>query len=89
MITKCIALCAGFHKQPDSAFCFPNPKRNREQEKKMNKQMAPAEIELILKGFARFAPISDKAGLAKVESGPWPPPPNIPAAIAPSGVTMK
>jgi len=55
----------------------------------MNKQMTPAEIELVQQGFARFAPISDKAGLAKVESGPWPPPPNIPAAIAPSGVTMK
>jgi hypothetical protein len=55
----------------------------------MNKQTTPAEIELIRQGFARFAPISDKAGLVKVESGPWPPPPNIPAAIAPAGVTMK
>ena len=55
----------------------------------MNKQMTPAEIELIQQGFARLAPIWDKAGLAEVQSGPWPPPPNIPAAIAPAGVTMK
>ncbi len=55
----------------------------------MNKQMTPAEIELVQQDFARLAPISDKAGLATVESGPWPPPPNIPAAIAPAGMTMK
>jgi len=55
----------------------------------MNKQMTPAEIELVQQSFARLAPISDKAALAQVQSGPWPPPPNIPAAIAPAGVTMK
>ena len=55
----------------------------------MNKQMTPAEIELIQQGFARLAPISDQAGLIGVEAGPWPPSPNIPAAIAPAGVTMK
>jgi 2,4-dienoyl-CoA reductase-like NADH-dependent reductase (Old Yellow Enzyme family) len=65
------------------------PKSNREEEKKMNKQMTPWEIELVQQGFARLAPISDKAGLVGVESGPWPPPPNIPAAIAPASVTMK
>jgi hypothetical protein len=47
----------------------------------MNKQMTPAEIELLQQGFARLAPISDT--LVGVKSGPWPPPPNIPAAIAP------
>jgi hypothetical protein len=36
-------------------------KSNREEEKKMNKQMTRAEIELVLQGFARLAPISDKA----------------------------
>ena len=55
----------------------------------MNKQMTPAEIELIQQGFARLAPITDKAGLVGVEAGPWLPSPNIPAAIAPAGVTMK
>jgi hypothetical protein len=55
----------------------------------MNKQLTPAEIELVEQSLARLAPITDKAALAKVESGPWPPPPNIPAAIAPAGVTMK
>jgi len=55
----------------------------------MNKQMTPAEIDLVQQSFARFAPISDKAALAEVQSGPWPPPPNIPAAIAPAGMTMK
>jgi hypothetical protein len=89
MISKCIALCGGFHKYPHSAFCFLSPKPNREQEKKMNKHMTPAEIELIQQGFARLAPISDQAGLIGVEAGPWPPSPNIPAAIAPAGVTMK
>jgi hypothetical protein len=62
------------------------PKSNREEEKKMNKQMTPAEIELIRQG--RFAPISEKATLVGVESGPLPPL-NIPAAIALASVTMK
>jgi hypothetical protein len=64
------------------------PKSNREEEKKMSKQMTPAEIELIRQGFARFAPISEKATLVGVESGPLPPP-NFPAAIALASVTMK
>jgi len=64
-------------------------KSNREMEKKMNKQMTPAEIKLVQQSFARPAPISVGAALAAVESGPWPPPPNIPAAIAPAGMTMK
>ena len=55
----------------------------------MNKQMTPAEIELVQQSFTRLALISDKASLAEVKSGPWPPPPNIPAAIAPAGMTMK
>ena len=55
----------------------------------MNKQMTPAEIELVQQSFARLAPNSDKADLAEVQSGLWPPPPNIPAAIAPAGMTMK
>src|SRR5690242_16343300 len=50
--------------------------------------MTPAEIELVQQRFARLAPISDNT-LADVQSGPWPPPPNIPAAIAPAGMTMK
>jgi hypothetical protein len=58
-------------------------------EKKMNKQMTPAEIELVQQSFARSDPISDEAALVGVESGPWPPPPNIPAAIAPAGMMMK
>jgi hypothetical protein len=36
-------------------------KSNREEEKKMNKQMTRAKIELVLQGFARLAPISGKA----------------------------
>jgi hypothetical protein len=63
-------------------------KSNREEEKKMNKQMTPAEIELVGQSFARFVPISDKAFLFGVEPGPCPPP-NIPAAIALASVTMK
>ena len=55
----------------------------------MNKQMTSAEIELAQQSFAKLAPISDKAGLVGIESGPWPPPPNIPAAIAPAGMNMK
>jgi hypothetical protein len=55
----------------------------------MNKQMTPAEIELVQQSFVRFAPILEKAALVGVESGPWPPPPNIPASIAPASVTMK
>jgi len=55
----------------------------------MNKPMTPAEIELLQQSFAWLAPISEKAALAGVEPGPWPPPPNIPAAIAPASMTMK
>jgi hypothetical protein len=55
----------------------------------MNKQMTPAEIQVVQQSVARFLSGSDKTGLVSVESGPWPPPPNIPAAIAPAGVTMK
>jgi hypothetical protein len=44
------------------------PKSNREEEKKMNKQMTPAEIELLQQ--SRLAPISAKAALVGVESGP-------------------
>ena len=55
----------------------------------MNKQMTPAEIELVKQSFAGPDPISDKAALIGIESGPWPPPPNIPAAIAPTGMMMK
>jgi hypothetical protein len=65
------------------------PELDREEEKKMNKQMTPAEIELAQQNFARLVPISDKAALAEVQPGPWPPPPNIPAAIAPAGMPMK
>jgi len=64
-------------------------KSNREEDMKMNKQMTLAEIEFVQQGLARLSPISDKATLVGVESGPWPPPPNIPAAIALSSVTMK
>jgi hypothetical protein len=59
---------------------------NRDEEKKMNKQMTPAEIELVKQSFARLAP--NKSALVGIESGPWPPPPNIPSAIAPASVTM-
>ena len=55
----------------------------------MNKQMTRAEIALVQQSFTRPDPISDKAALVGVESGPWPPPPNISVAIAPAGVTMK
>jgi hypothetical protein len=55
----------------------------------MNKQMTSTEIELVQQSFARLAPISDKVALAEIQSGPWPPQPNIPAAIAPAGMTMK
>jgi hypothetical protein len=64
------------------------PKSNREEEKKMNKQMTAAEIQFLQQSFVRFVPISDKANLVGVESGPCPPP-NIPAAIALASVTMK
>jgi hypothetical protein len=64
-------------------------KSNREMEKKMNKQMTPAEIELVQQSFAKLAPMSDKVTLLEVESGPWPPPPNVPVALAPPSVTMK
>ena len=37
------------------------PKSNREEKKKMDKQMTPAQIELIQQSFAGLAPISDKA----------------------------
>jgi hypothetical protein len=63
-------------------------KSDREEEKKMNKQMTPAEIELLQQGFAALAPISGKAALVEVEAGPLPPP-NIPAALAFASVTMK
>jgi len=63
-------------------------KSNREEEKKMTKQMTPAEIEFLQQSFARFVPISDKAILVGVEPGPCPPP-KIPAAIALASVTMK
>ena len=53
----------------------------------MNKQMTPAEIGLVTQSFAWQ--ISEKAALVGVEPGPWPPPPNIPAAIAPASVAMK
>jgi hypothetical protein len=37
------------------------PKSNREEKRKMDKQMTPAQIELIQQSFAGLAPISDKA----------------------------
>jgi hypothetical protein len=55
----------------------------------MNKQMTPAEIELVQQSFGKLAPFSDKGALLEVKSGPWPPPPNVPVAIAPPSVTMK
>jgi len=55
----------------------------------MNKQMTPAEIEFVQQSFARLVPNSDRIALVEVGSGPWPPPPNIPAAIALASVTMK
>ena len=58
------------------------------EERKMNKQMTAAEIELLQQSFARFGPISEKAALVGIESGPCPPP-NIPAALALASVTMK
>jgi hypothetical protein len=54
----------------------------------MNKQMTPAEIELLQQRFAGLAPISAKTTLVEVEAGPLPPP-NIPAALALASVTMK
>ena len=54
----------------------------------MNKQMTPAETELLQQSFARFAPISDKAIFVGIDAGPCPPP-NIPAAIALASVAMK
>ena len=53
----------------------------------MNKQMTPAEIELLQQSVG-FAPISGKAALVEVEAGPLPPP-HIPAALAFASVTMK
>jgi hypothetical protein len=76
------------HLIPFRVFTWPQS-QNREEEKKMNKQMTPAEIELVQQSFTRLAPISNKAALTEVQSGPWPPPPNIPAAIASAGMTMK
>jgi hypothetical protein len=55
----------------------------------MNKQMTPAEIELVQQSFAKLVPISNKGALLEVESGPWPPSPNVPVAVAPPSVTMK
>ena len=46
----------------------------------MNKQMTPAEIELVQQSFARFAPISDKAALVS------PPPRVVAEHQASSGV---
>jgi len=37
------------------------PKSTREEEKKMNKQMTPAKIELVQQGFVRLAALWDKA----------------------------
>ena len=54
----------------------------------MNKQMTPAEIEILQQSFVRFAPISRNAALVEVEAGPLPPP-NIPAALALASVAMK
>ena len=54
----------------------------------MNKQMTPAEIELLQQSFPWLAPISGKAALVEVEAGPLPPP-NFPAALALASVTMK
>jgi len=54
----------------------------------MNKQMTPAEIEVLQQSFARFASLSEKATLVGIESGPLPPP-SIPAALALAGMTMK
>jgi hypothetical protein len=65
------------------------PKRSREEETKMNKQMTPAEIEAVRQSFVGLPQSSDKTRLIWIESGPWPPPPDIPAAIAPAGMTMK
>jgi hypothetical protein len=58
-------------------------------EKKMNKQMTPAEIELVQESLGRLAPVSDKTTLVGVEAGPLPPALNIPAAIALASMTMK
>jgi hypothetical protein len=55
----------------------------------MNKQMTPAEVEIIQQSFARLAPVSDKAALVGVEAGPLPSAPNIPAAVALASMTMK
>ena len=54
----------------------------------MNKQMTPAEIELVQQSLAWLARISDKVALVEVEAGPLPPP-NIPAVLALASVTMK
>jgi hypothetical protein len=40
-----------------------SPKVKPRREKKMNKQMTPAEIELVQQSFARLAPISDRVVL--------------------------
>jgi hypothetical protein len=37
------------------------PKSNREEEKKMNKQMTPAETEFVQQGSVRLTALSDKA----------------------------
>ena len=55
----------------------------------MNKQMTPAEIEIIKQCFAKLASVPDKANLAGVEAGPLPSALNIPAAIALASMTMK
>jgi hypothetical protein len=62
--------------------------QNREEEKKMNKQLTPAEIRHVRQSnFVRLAPISDKVTLVEVEPGPRPPS-TVPAAIALASVTM-
>jgi len=55
----------------------------------MNKQMTPAEIELVQESLGRLAPVSDKTTLVGVEAGPLPPAMHIPAAIALASMTMK
>jgi hypothetical protein len=46
------------------------PKSNREMEKKMNKQMTPAEIELVQQSFARSDPISNEAAFHRRRTFP-------------------
>jgi hypothetical protein len=55
----------------------------------MNKQMTPAEIELVQNRLGRLALLWDKAGLAGIEAGPLPKALHISAAIALASMTMK